>query len=94
MHDQPTTVADEADVIVVGAGPGGSATAYHMARHGLRVLLLKGASPAVLQPSRVAPLSRAVLPAWLHASRPSAKAAAALTAVRSAAPRARCCASS
>jgi geranylgeranyl reductase family protein len=33
--------ADEADVIVVGAGPGGSATAYHMARHGLRVLLLE-----------------------------------------------------
>jgi len=35
------TVADEADVIVVGAGPGGSAAAYHMARHGLRVLLLE-----------------------------------------------------
>jgi geranylgeranyl reductase family protein len=34
-------VADEADVIVVGAGPGGSATAYHMAKHGLRVLLLE-----------------------------------------------------
>jgi menaquinone-9 beta-reductase len=36
-------VADEADVIVVGAGPGGSAAAYHMARHGLRVLLLEKA---------------------------------------------------
>jgi geranylgeranyl reductase family protein len=35
------TVADEADVIVIGAGPGGSAAAYHMARHGLRVLLLE-----------------------------------------------------
>ncbi|BCJ52889.1 drug:proton antiporter [Actinoplanes sp. NBRC 14428] len=35
------TVADEADVIVVGAGPGGSAAAYHMAKHGLRVLLLE-----------------------------------------------------
>jgi geranylgeranyl reductase family protein len=35
------TIADEADVIVVGAGPGGSAAAYHMARHGLRVLLLE-----------------------------------------------------
>lgn len=35
------SVADEADVIVVGAGPGGSAAAYHMARHGLRVLLLE-----------------------------------------------------
>jgi len=36
-------VADEADVIVVGAGPGGSAAAYHMSRHGLRVLLLEKA---------------------------------------------------
>jgi menaquinone-9 beta-reductase len=35
------TITDEADVIVVGAGPGGSATAYHMARHGLRVLMLE-----------------------------------------------------
>jgi geranylgeranyl reductase family protein len=34
-------IADEADVIVVGAGPGGSAAAYHMARHGLRVLMLE-----------------------------------------------------
>ena len=34
-------IQDEADVIVVGAGPGGSAAAYHMARHGLRVLLLE-----------------------------------------------------
>ena len=44
MNDLATaggTVADEADVIVVGAGPGGSAAAYHMARHGLRVLLLE-----------------------------------------------------
>jgi len=39
MTDQ--VIADEADVIVVGAGPGGSATAYHLARHGLRVLLLE-----------------------------------------------------
>jgi menaquinone-9 beta-reductase len=37
-------VADEADVIIVGAGPGGSAAAYHMARHGLRVLLLEKAT--------------------------------------------------
>ncbi|MFY1697299.1 MULTISPECIES: geranylgeranyl reductase family protein [unclassified Solwaraspora] len=34
----------EADVIVVGAGPGGSATAYHLARHGVRVLLLEKTS--------------------------------------------------
>jgi menaquinone-9 beta-reductase len=33
--------ADQADVIVVGAGPGGSATAYHLASHGVRVLLLE-----------------------------------------------------
>ena len=32
---------DEADVVVVGAGPGGSSTAFHLARHGLRVLLLE-----------------------------------------------------
>jgi geranylgeranyl reductase family protein len=31
---------DDADVIVVGAGPGGSACAYHLARHGVSVLLL------------------------------------------------------
>src|SRR5262247_4136676 len=33
--------ADSADVIVVGAGPGGSTAAYHLARHGLNVLLLE-----------------------------------------------------
>jgi menaquinone-9 beta-reductase len=32
---------NDADVIVVGAGPGGSTTAYHLARHGVRVLLLE-----------------------------------------------------
>ncbi len=31
----------EADVLVVGAGPGGSSAAYHLARHGLTVLLLE-----------------------------------------------------
>lgn len=34
-------VEQDADVIVVGAGPGGSACAYHLARHGARVLLLE-----------------------------------------------------
>jgi geranylgeranyl reductase family protein len=33
-------MAERADLIVVGAGPGGSATAYHAARAGLSVLLL------------------------------------------------------
>jgi geranylgeranyl reductase family protein len=33
--------ADDADVIVIGAGPGGSACAYHLARHGVSVLLLE-----------------------------------------------------
>jgi geranylgeranyl reductase family protein len=32
---------NDADVIVVGAGPGGSAAAYHLANHGVRVLLLE-----------------------------------------------------
>ncbi|MGC5017198.1 geranylgeranyl reductase family protein [Micromonospora sp. DT47] len=36
-----TAVENDADVIVVGAGPGGSATAYHLAKHGVRVLLLE-----------------------------------------------------
>ncbi|AEV81341.1 drug:proton antiporter [Actinoplanes sp. SE50] len=39
--NEPLPVAGEADVIVVGAGPGGSAAAYHLARHGHRVLLLE-----------------------------------------------------
>ena len=30
-----------ADVVVVGAGPGGSSAAYHLARHGVSVLLLE-----------------------------------------------------
>src|ERR671933_1457552 len=33
-------MAERADLIVVGAGPGGAATAYHAARAGLEVLLL------------------------------------------------------
>lgn len=31
----------DADVIVVGAGPGGSAVAYHLAKHGAQVLMLE-----------------------------------------------------
>ncbi len=38
--DAPQSV----DVLVVGAGPGGSATAYHLARAGLDVLLLERAA--------------------------------------------------
>jgi len=38
-----TQTEADADVIVVGAGPGGSATAYHLAKHGVRVLLLEKA---------------------------------------------------
>src|ERR671927_1922247 len=33
-------MANRADLIVVGAGPGGSATAYHAARNGMETLLL------------------------------------------------------
>ena len=32
---------DDVDVLVVGAGPGGSTAAYHLARHGLDVLLVE-----------------------------------------------------
>jgi geranylgeranyl reductase family protein len=47
QHGSPTgqsrarRAADDADVIVVGAGPGGSSAAYHLARAGLDVLLLE-----------------------------------------------------
>jgi menaquinone-9 beta-reductase len=38
---QSPNVSESADVIVVGAGPSGSAAAYHLARHGRDVLLLE-----------------------------------------------------
>ncbi|MGE5136832.1 MAG: geranylgeranyl reductase family protein [Gemmatimonadota bacterium] len=44
MTQQPPPsdhAADEADVIIVGAGPAGSATAYHLAQAGLDVLVLE-----------------------------------------------------
>lgn len=43
MTGNTTAGGDDADVIVVGAGPGGSSAAYYMARHGLRVLVLEKA---------------------------------------------------
>jgi menaquinone-9 beta-reductase len=47
QHEPPSPqprarrTGDDADVIVVGAGPGGSSAAYHLARAGLDVLLLE-----------------------------------------------------
>jgi geranylgeranyl reductase family protein len=39
-----TTASIETDVLVVGAGPGGSATAFHLASHGANVLLVDKAT--------------------------------------------------
>jgi geranylgeranyl reductase family protein len=39
-----STRAIQTDVLVVGAGPGGSAAAYHLARHGIDVAVLEKAS--------------------------------------------------
>lgn len=41
MVASPAKATREVDVLVVGAGPGGSATAYHLARHGIDVLLVE-----------------------------------------------------
>lgn len=38
------TFADEADVVIVGAGPGGAATAHYLSQYGLRVILLDKAT--------------------------------------------------
>jgi geranylgeranyl reductase family protein len=40
----PTREAIEADVLVVGGGPGGSATAFHLARQGIDVLMVDKAT--------------------------------------------------
>ena len=41
VRDRATERVIDADVVVVGAGPAGSATATHLARRGLRVSLLE-----------------------------------------------------
>jgi flavin-dependent dehydrogenase len=34
----------DVDALIVGAGPGGSTAAYHLARHGLDVLMVEKAA--------------------------------------------------
>lgn len=38
------SIASEADVVIVGAGPGGSAAAYYLSRYGINVLVLEKAT--------------------------------------------------
>jgi len=45
----------ETDVLVVGAGPGGSAAAYHLARHGIDVLAVDKATTAVVSSAAYGP---------------------------------------
>ena len=59
----------ETDVLVVGAGPGGSAAAYHLARHGVDVTVVEKASfPREkvcgdgMTPRAIGSLERMVLP--------------------------------
>jgi geranylgeranyl reductase family protein len=40
----PVNAQPDVDVLVVGAGPGGSTAAYHLARHGLDVLMVEKAA--------------------------------------------------
>jgi geranylgeranyl reductase family protein len=40
----PTNEQLDVDALVVGAGPGGSTAAYHLARHGMNVLMVEKAS--------------------------------------------------
>ncbi len=40
----PTNEQLDVDALIVGAGPGGSTAAYHLARHGLNVLMVEKAS--------------------------------------------------
>lgn len=44
MTAQRTAQRIETDVLVVGAGPGGSSAAYHLARHGIDVTMVEKAS--------------------------------------------------
>ena len=45
-YDGPAVIEREADIVIVGAGIVGSATAYYLARRGVRVAVVERAGVA------------------------------------------------